>query len=228
MKFLYICGDSFAFSDPEYGLCWVDVLAQQLKGNYFVKNLSRVCASNLQIAAQIDCAINAHADFIIYLMTTSTREEVKHTEKISESIYNRFTDITNQQAHTDITSYSVFSLDQTTILNSQQLCLLKKYHTEFFDIDLTIYKNELIIEGVLSRLEQSNIKFVFDQGGFENSKFTGTKDKVYFAKYLKHKSAINLWNFVHDKKHRPYYHIDNETIHYSVSEYYFNLINEQT
>lgn len=224
MKSLYICGDSFAFPDPEYGYCWTDILTKYLDGKYSVHNLSRVCASNLQIAAQVDFAINQKADFIIYLMTTSTREEVRHFKKLEKSIYDRFTDITNQQLDTDLTSYSVFSLDHTTILNNSQLSLLKKYHNEFFDIDLCIYKNELIIEGVLSRLEQSGIKFIYDQGGFENQKFYGTKDKIYFKKYLKHKSAINLWNFVNTKKHRPYYHIDDELIQLNVAKYYMDLL----
>ena len=225
MKSLYICGDSFGVPDPEYGDNWVDYLTPMLK-KYNVVNLSRVCASNLQIAVQVDRAIKEDADYIIYLMTTSTREEVLHTEKVEKPIYDRFTDITDKQTGTDLTSYSVFSLDHTTILSDEQLLLLKQYHTEFFDMDLTIYKNELIIEGILSRLEQSGISFVYDQGGFENPKFTGTRDRIYFEKYLRHKSAINLWNFVHIKKHRPYYHIEEKSIHKLVANYYFNLINE--
>ena len=141
MKSLYICGDSFGYPDPEYGLCWVDLLSDLLKNKYTVKNLCKVCASNLQISTQIDRAIAEGADYIIYLMTTSTREDVLHTNKVDKLISNRFTDITNNSGTTDLTSYSVFSLDQTTILAEYQLQLLKQYHTEFFDIDLTIYKN---------------------------------------------------------------------------------------
>lgn len=225
MKSLYICGDSFGFPDSDYGPNWADYLTLLVK-NYKVVNLSRVCASNLQIAAQVDRAISESADYIIYLMTTSTREDVLHTKKIQKPIHDRFTDIADKQADTDLTSYSVFSLDHTTILSDEQLILLKQYHTEFFDLDLTIYKNELIIEAVLSRLEQSGIPFVYDQGGFENPKFIGTQDRIYFEKYLRHKSVINLWNFVHTKKHRPYYHIEDDTIHKLVANYYFNLINE--
>lgn len=39
---------------------------------------------------------------------------------------------------------------------------------------------------------------------------------------------FNIERMAVNKKHRPYYHIDNKTIHHSVAEYYFNLINEQT
>ncbi len=161
-------------------------------------------------------------------MTTSTREEALHTKKINKPITERFTDITDKQNDTDLTSYSVFSLDHTTILSDSQLELLKQYHTEFFDIDLTIYKNEIIIEGILSRIKQSGIPFLYDQGGFENIKFSGSKDKIYFKTYLEHKSSINLWNFVHTKKHRPYYHIEDREIHKTVANYYYKIINEQT
>lgn len=230
MKSLYICGDSFGYPDPEYGSFWVDFLKDKIRNNYQVINLSRVCASNLQISLQIDQAIYNRADFIIYLMTTSTREEVKHRlETDPKDLANRFTNVADQKSDTDITSYSVFSLDHTTVLENQQLDLLKEYHTSFFDLELTIYKNEIIIEGVLSRLQQSKIPFVYDQGGFENPKFTGTQDKIYFKNYLKHRSQINLWNFVHSKKHRPYYHIEDKKIHCDIAEYYYQrILNEKT
>ena len=227
MKSLYICGDSFGYPDPVYGPCWTELLADKLT-NYKTVNLSRVCASNLQIATQVDKAINDQADFVLYLMTTSTREEVLHREKTQSGVIDRFTNIAEPEKSTDLTSYSIFSLDHTTILNRQQLQLLQKYHKSFFDLDLTIYKNELIIESVLNRLEQSQIPFVYDQGGFENTRFTNTKDKVYFKRYLKHKSGINLWNFARTKKHRPYYHIEDPKIHEDVACYYYKIINEQT
>ena len=47
---IYICGDSFAYPDVEYGPNWADLLGRQLP----VTNLSRVCASNLLIAQQVE------------------------------------------------------------------------------------------------------------------------------------------------------------------------------
>ena len=38
---IYVCGDSFAVPDLEYGPCWVDLLQQKLP----VKTLAQVCAS---------------------------------------------------------------------------------------------------------------------------------------------------------------------------------------
>lgn len=226
MNTLYICGDSYGVSDWQYGQCWVDILTQKISDRFNVVNLSKVCASNLQISTQIDFAISKKADFIIYLMTSSTREDVTHKQSVEKNIFKRYTDISNQTLETDLTSYSIFSLDHTTILSENQLALLRQYHGEFFDMDLTIYKNEIIIEGILSRLAASNIPFIYDQGGFENTKFSNTIDKIYFKNYLKHKSAINLWNFTHGKKHRPYYHIEDLEIHKNVADYYLKLIYE--
>ena len=228
MNTLYICGDSYAFPDPSYGKCWVDFLQDRFGDRIDIVNLSRVCASNLQISSQIDKAIKNKADYIICLLTSSTRDDVLHSKVYSKEFELRYTDISNRSPDTDLTSYSIFSLDHTTILSDRQLSILKQYHAEFFDLELTIYKNEIIIEGILSRLKNSNIPFVFDQGGFENPKFTETKDKIYFKNYLDYKSAVNLWNFAHSKKHRPYYHIEDTEIHKTVADYYFKLINEQT
>ncbi len=228
MNTLYICGDSYAVPDIKYGKCWVDLLQDRLADKIKVVNLARVCASNLQISSQIDRAIQNKADYVICLLTSSTRDDVLHNKVFSKEFAFRYTDITDKAADTDLTSYSIFSLDHTTILSDKQLSILKRYHTEFFDVELTVYKNELIIEGILSRLKNSDIPFVFDQGGFENPKFAETKDKIYFKNYLDCKSVINLWNFAHSKKHRPYYHIEDLEIHKAVADYYFKLINEQT
>ena len=67
MTDIYICGDSFAVSDPEYGPCWVDMLPA-------VINLAQVCATNLLISQQVDRAIENQAKFIICLCTSSTRQ----------------------------------------------------------------------------------------------------------------------------------------------------------
>lgn len=228
MNTLYICGDSYAVPDPVYGKCWVELLADQIKTKFNVINLARVCASNLQISSQVDRAIQNKADFIICLFTTSTRDDVQHRKVNKKEFAQRYTNIANDTNDTDLTSYSVFSLDNTTVMSDLQLSILRQYHAEFFDLNLTVYKNEILIEGILSRLKNSGIPFVYDQGGFENAKFVDTKDKIYFTDYLEYKSPVNLWNFTHSKKHRPYYHIEDLSIHKNVADYYSKLINEQT
>ena len=126
---IYICGDSFGSVDPEYNVrSWTEVLAEHLP----VVNLSRICASNLQIALQVDRAIADGAKYIIYLATTSTRHDVEffHTKHKSD-LLDRYVNLQKPEPDCDLTSYSSRSLDSTTRFNSQQLDLLKQYHGEF-------------------------------------------------------------------------------------------------
>jgi protein-tyrosine-phosphatase len=228
MKQVFICGDSFGTHDPEYSNeSWTDQLSVKLINNASVINLSRVCASNLHIALQIDTAIAKKADFIIYLATSSTREVVKlRPIKQHKQLLNRIVDITNPTHTTDLTSYSYASLDNTTLFNNTQLLLLKQYHSEFFDIDVAVYNNQLIIESVLSKLVDSNIPFLFDQGGFEHRSFLNSSPMKYFKKYSNFFSDINLWDFVinQPQTHRPYYHIKDISIHTKIANYYYNKI----
>ena len=57
---IYICGDSFGASDPDSDITpWHEQLE--------CVNLSRVCATNLQISQQVDNALQ-DASFIIVLL----------------------------------------------------------------------------------------------------------------------------------------------------------------
>ena len=226
---VYICGDSFGCSDIEYGPGWVDKLSKKLQGKTTLVNLSKVCASNTQIGLQVEHAISSQAEYIIYLATSSVRDDVLlNTKSSTEPLLNRFADITNPDTAKNLTSYSVQSLNDTTLFDNFQLNMLKQYHASFFDIDIAIYRNELIIEGVLSKLVTSQIPFKFDQGGFEHSSFSKSK-KNYFNTYNKYRSEICVWDYVTDNlTHRPYYHIEDPGIHEEIAEYYYKLINDKT
>jgi hypothetical protein len=204
MKKIYICGDSFGVSDPEYGACWADILAQS--HNYQVTNLSQVCASNLMIGMQVDQAIGSAADYIILLCTSSTRSQLRHNHAI--------------------VPYSVHSLDSTTPFTNKQLNLLREFHAECFDLELAIYENQLIIEAVLQRLVDSGCEFCFDQGGFEHPWYGG--QKRYFEKFDQYRSRFNLWDHASTRSYRPYYHIQDAEIHQRVADYYAGLIHDQT
>lgn len=226
MKQVYICGDSFGSTDPEYkNYSWTELLALQMPDTQVI-NLSKVCASNLQISLQVDRAIEQKADFIIYLATTSTRHDVElHANQCFTDLLDRFVDIACPDDRKDLTSYSSCSLDSTTKFNNQQLNLLRKYHSEFSNLDLSIYHNELIIHATLSRLVESSCPFLFDQGGFEHKSFGGVK-KEYFKNYQSYRSDINIWDYVIGKPivHRPYYHIQDSNTHQLIANYYQNKI----
>jgi len=182
---IYICGDSFAASDKQSTITpWHEQLE--------CVNLSRVCATNLQISQQVDHAIE-HASFIIALFTTCVR-------------FERGDD-----------SYTLHNLT-TSNLSKVQQHLVAEHAKHFFNLDLEIYRNKCIIESVLQRLTDSNIPFLFDQGGFEHTKFGVTAQ--YFEKYNKHRSKYNLWDYGDSKLHRPYFHIADQNTHNRVAEYY--------
>jgi hypothetical protein len=192
---IYICGDSFACPDVEYGPNWADLLGQQLP----VTNLSGVCASNLLVAQQVDQAIQQAADAIIVLFTASTRGQT--------------------QINGSIVPYSMHSLDSTTPFSKKQLEILIAYTEEFFDLDLAIYENQLIIESTLHRLVNSGISFVFDQGGFEHPSYGGQKQ--YFQEFNQWRSSICLWDYAPNRTHRPYYHINDLAVHQHIANYYY-------
>lgn len=202
-KTVYICGDSFAVPDLDFGRCWVDLLSDHVK----LVNLSVVCASNLLIAKQVDRAINENANFIICLGTSSIRLETS--------------------INGNVVPFSVHSIDNTTPFNTHQQLILKQYVTEFFDLDIAIYKNQCIIENTLQKLIDSNIPFIFDQGGFEHKSFTGS-NKLYFQKYQPYISKLNLWDYAPTRTHRPYYHITDSAVHEKVFQYYYKIINDKT
>jgi hypothetical protein len=194
---IYICGDSFGVADPEYGKGWMDIVAEK----FSVTNLCQVCASNLMIAQQVEIAINNSADFVMVLCTASTRNQTL--------INNR------------LIPYSIYSLDKTTPFTDRQLAVLKEYTTEFFNLELAIYQNQLTIEAMLQKLVDSGIDFIFDQGGFEHSSYGGTKK--YFTKFDAYRSQLNLWDCARSRTHRPYHHIDNSNDHDMIANYYMSV-----
>lgn len=197
---IYICGDSFGVSDPAYGPCWVDLLAEKVDKP--VTNLCRVCASNALVAMQADTITDA--DFVIVLFTASTRFETR--------------------LNGNIVPYSVNSLDYTTPFSRDQLALLKQHTTEFFDLELEIFRNKCIIEATLYNLVSKNIPFMFDQGGFEHVSY-GSQGQ-YFGKFNQFRSKYNLWDYADTRAHRPYYHITDINIHEQISDYYAEQINK--
>lgn len=192
---IYICGDSFAVPDKEYGPCWVDLLQQKFNA----VTLAQVCASNLLISMQVDHAIKNNAHAIIVLFTASTRSQTCQNNQV--------------------VPYSIHSLDSTTPFSQNQLELLKQYTAEFFNLDLAIYENQTIIESVLYKLVDSKIPFLFDQGGFEHVSYGG--NQKYFQKFNAYRSDINLWDHADKRCYRPYYHITDLKIHCTISNYYY-------
>jgi len=199
---LAICADSFAVSDPDYGACWADLLAQ----HHETINLAQVCATNLLIAQQVERALSQSPDFVIVCFTSCTRGEKRYQGRIEPFSY-----------HTASTT--------TTPFDHQDLAVLREYFVRFFDLELAIYQNKITIEHTLARLARSGVPFLFDQGGFEHPQY-GDVDRQYFQEYHSYRSRINLWDYARTRHYRPFYHIVDPEIHKQVSEYYAGEANK--
>lgn len=226
MKKLYICGDSFGCKDSEYQIIpWHQLLTDKLKESWTVTNLSLICASNLHIRMQIDRAIENQADYVIVLFTSSVRGQGRLNDQVSntnllDSFY-RVENIDNLDKYLGCWSYH--SLDTNSGMQYDKKQILKNFFTEIFDLNLSIYENQCIIESALYKLKSKQMPFLFDQGGFENPMFGG--NKLYFNEFNNHRSKLNLWN-LHGLPmvYRPYFHIKDQSIHNDVAEYYYEKI----
>ncbi len=188
---IYLCGDSFGVSDPEYGTAWMEMIGP-------VTNLAQVSASNLLIAQQVDRAISAGAERIIVLFSSSTRsEKIENGQAIPFSWHT--------------------ASNVTTPFSPNQLRILREYFAEFHDLDLAIYTNQCIIEHVLSCLHRSGIQYIWDQGGFEHSSMGG---REYFSEYNSTRSELCLWDYADTREYRPYYHIKDAAMHQKIAAYY--------
>lgn len=226
MKTVYICGDSFAVADPEYNTeYWVSLLQRQLLPNISVVNLGRICASNLQISLQVDCALDNQAEYIIYLSTSSSREDVQFRQTKNDNVLlDRYVNLTAPDSESDLTSVSLSYLQNSNIFNRSQLDFLKQYLAQYQPIELAVYKNQLFIEATLTKLQRSKTPFIFDQGGFEHPSFCNTSMQ-YFTNYSEYFSKYNLWDFVDSGMPlRPYYHITDPAVHQTVADYYSKKI----
>jgi hypothetical protein len=227
MKTLYICGDSFAVADKKSSIVpWFELLGDKLNLDWQIKNNAMVCASNLHIRLQVEQAIADRADFVIMLSTSCTRGQGRLIPKVNkeQNIIDRFFNIGRDHDHKEFGCYSYNSLDDTCVFNSDQINAIQQYRDSVFDLELEIYQNRFIIESALHALTNSQTPFVFDQGGFENPKFMGSESD-YFLSWLANKSSINLWSLVdYPMGHYPYFHINDQSVHCQIAEYYYNRI----
>ena len=185
---IYICGDSFCASDKDSKIKpWHEQIPNS-------KSLGEVCASNLLISLQVDYALANYPSFIIVCFTSCTRGEVVRGEKFIP--FTRTNSIGDR-----LTKAERIAVDLHT----------KHIH----NLGLEIYRNRCIIESTLQRLVNSNVPFLFDQGGFEHK-----QERKYFYEYNKHRSKYCLWDYGDSHAHRPYFHITDQAKHNEIAEYY--------
>ena len=215
-KSVYICGDSFAVSDADYDqTTWHEQLD--------CISLGSVCANNQLIALQVEHAIEQQAKFIIVEFTSVTRDIVQFTGQKQDNLLDRFYSLTeHNNSNKDLTSYTIRATNTALALTQEQMNQLDEYNKSFFDIDVAIHRDKLIIEATLQRLVNSKIPFLFDQGGFEHPSYGGVG--MYFNNYNQYRSELCLWDYADTRTHRPYYHITNQDIHNNLAKYYQKAI----
>lgn len=220
MKTVYLCGDSFGVSDPDYGECWVDLLQRSLKGRAQLCVLARVAASNTTIALQVDRAIEHRADFVIWLATSSVRHEVQFTD-IQGDLLDNFTDPTTGISR-PLANYSASFLKNHLIFNQQQRTFLTRYLAEYVSLPVEVYRNELIIDATHQRLARAQIPYLFDQGGFDHKSFGASKTYDW-----PNRSQLCLWDGIPaNMPLRPYFHITDCRRHKDIADYYQWQINQ--
>jgi hypothetical protein len=231
MKRLYICGDSFGCPDLGWPFApWPELLQQKLIASHRVTNLSISCASNLLIRMQVDRAIEQQADFVILQCTSSTRQQGKTgRSKTHTALFDRFVKIgaaDNLGASRDLACYSLHSLDDSCVFDSDYQKAISNYQSRLFDLELEIYHNQCIIESILHRLVHCGIPFLFDQGGFENPIFGDVNGKKYFLEFDKFRSEINQWTLAASmpKSTTTHFHILDQQVHDQIASYYQSKI----
>jgi len=217
MKIVYVCGDSFATPDPEYGPMWAELLEQDLGADYRIVNHSSVAASNLLVAVQVDNAIKNQADFVIVLATACTRNEALVLPATDQPLMTRF------NTH-ELVSYSIYRPYRSHLTTADQTAIYN-FHRRYTDLELNIFRDYCILLGTLTRLQQSQIPFLFDQGGFEHPRFGGSRE--YFAEFVAQRSDINVWDYGTTVDERPYYHIKEAETHRRIADYYYTEITQR-
>lgn len=217
MKHIYICGDSFATPDPEYGPMWADILVARLGPDYTVTNTSSVSASNLLVAVQVNNAIQHQANYIIVVATACTRSEALVCPATEQDLMTRF----RQQ---ELVSYSIFR-PYRSVLDTKDQNAIYNFHHQYSDLELNIFRDHTILVGTLYKLEHSGIPYRFDQGGFEHTSFGGRAG--YFEEFDPVRSRYNLWDYGTTKDERPYYHVKELQVHTMIADYYYTEITQR-
>ena len=225
-KTLYICGDSFCSSDPEYGDNWVDILAAHPDIN--IINLASPGASNYLIYLQVKYALSQDCDYLIYNATSSIRQEfaLRSDISISDDI-SRYWSVTLPSDDKSMICTSWVTVDKLTtdIFTIEQINKIQEFFKEFVDIPNLIEKNYIFILYTLQLLDSTvGLTWAWNQGGFEHKSFNpaGNWD---FSKYTTHECSINLWDDYNPALLRPYYHITDTKLIKSVYTQYTKMLN---
>jgi hypothetical protein len=223
-KRLFICGDSFCSTDPDYSGSWVEYL-QTLCPDTDIVNLSSPGASNYLIHLQVKHAVENDCDYLIYHATSSVRFEfsINHTEVEKENLY-RYWNRSHNEADKSMICTSWLTPENSEFFDRKQSQQIKDFFTTFIDFSSQIYKNYLYIKSTLQLIETKKItNWVWSQGGFEHDSFNPVMEWD-FSDYRDKESIYNLWDYYDPQKLRPYYHVEDPELIKNICTYYKNRL----
>jgi hypothetical protein len=223
-----ICGDSFASLDPEWpDYSWVSRIQHHLLTPVDVKIHARPGCSNFHIRQQIDRAIDLKSDYIIYLATSSIRNDLCFGRSTDNTLLDRYWNLTDDQfdSQRDLVSYSWLTMEEYPF-EADQIDFLKKYFTLFYDMDVAIKQSFYMIESCLYTLENYSNCWTWSQSGFEHISFPGASLQPFNQRWRQKESKLNTWDFWQrrTRNERPYFHIIDKNVHEKIASYYATQI----
>lgn len=223
---VYICGDSFSVSDPEYGPNWADLFVSQTK-NCNVTNLALPGASNYLIYLQVKEALANNCDYLIYHATSSVRQEFTTSEDhcITDHV-NRYYNSADQNSTGSMICGSWHDIGRhyKSKLSNNSINEIARFSAQYIDLPSSIEKNYIYIRYTLGLISDAKLKsWAWSRGGFEHPSFSKSSNWD-FSRYTVNEARINLWDNADTKLPRPIYHVIDQTVHQNVCNQYIEML----
>lgn len=225
-KTLYICGDSFCTTDPEYGISWVELLQEQCP-TIEIKNFSSIGASNYLIYLQVKEALEQKCDYLIYHATSSIRQEfLINKDNATKDSVDRYWRQDKPAGALRCNSYHNVEKNLDNIFSNTERHIIKQFFTNFFDLPGQVEKNYIFICHTLDLIAKNKnlINWSWSRGGFEHSTFSNSQQDWNFTEYSSRECDINLWNHYCPDVYRPHYHITNKEVIQNVCNTYKKML----
>jgi hypothetical protein len=227
MKTLYICGDSFCSTDPEYPGSWVETFQMQ-HPDLCVISLAIPGASNFQIYLQVKEALAQNCNYLIYHATSSIRHEfLAHPLVSPQQGYKNYWDRTCPDELRQMVCTSWLTPENSLILDASQIKLIKTFFKKFINLDSEVEKNYLFIISTLNLINDSGVKnWLWSRGGFEHKNFKNAKSWLF--DFADREVDYNLWDYYDAQSTRPFYHISDVSVIETACKHYSNMLNLST
>jgi hypothetical protein len=150
--------------DSQYpGTHFTEVVAKNLNAELI--SLARVGASNFYITQQVEHAITLNPDLILLVFSNYDRTELLIDRDIP---YDPIAGLENFTGAHPTVSSNVITAFINSPYKSKDSNFLKEYFAEVYDFGLQYHKDYYLCLGMLSRLANAQIPFIFNHGGMRH------------------------------------------------------------